>query len=534
MSNNKRTKFKSKDVSRVKKEARGNTKEYNQEMKNYLENKASNDASWYAANNQLLRDAASFSFNNPLGNRVPTYLDETSPDNYSIPGVCVFYLTPTVGVSNDGSSAVNIAARNIYSYVRHANSGHSNYNSPDLMMYILAMSNIYSGLAFMERIYGVMRTYSQVNRYLPKALLSAMKVDYDDIQNNLADFRYYINNFVTKVGSMCVPSEMSYIKRHIWMYSHVYRDGEPDKSSMYLYSPQTFYKFSAFTSQKGGELVSVPFGNGTGTNNYMTFKDMKNYFNPLLDAVIKDEDMNIMSGDILKAFGENGVVKISTIPEDFSIEPEYDEEVLMQMHNITIQPITSAPGSSPTFPSITQSDNIILYQPYFRLPVSGQLTPGFRAFVDFKHAGWIDPNMVMVGTRLTNVVPAMPATSPGVAVSTCGSEMCTNFRLISFSLINGVWQESVDGVTTYTNMPIALTGSTPHNTLHEIDRLTKFDWSPLIWYYTTNGEGAAQTLGHRYLVGDVSNYTTMGLSDLTKLHDTAILSEFSVPQMGAL
>lgn len=132
---------------------------------------APNDPSWYAANSALLRDSASFSFNNPLGNRITLSGAPSSVSisrTFAIPGVYAIYCGPSIGRSLDNSSPVNIAARNIYSFVRHANSGHSNYDAPDLMLYLLAMDQLYSGLAFMSRAYGVMSQYSQATGIYPK------------------------------------------------------------------------------------------------------------------------------------------------------------------------------------------------------------------------------------------------------------------------------------------------------------------------------------------------------------------------------
>ena len=101
-----------------------------------------NDPAYYALNSQLLVDAASHAFSDATGTKIPWSTKGYNehlivPDIASIPGVMSFRIAPTVGISTDQSSAVNVAARNIYSYVRHANSGHSNYDAPDLMMYLL-------------------------------------------------------------------------------------------------------------------------------------------------------------------------------------------------------------------------------------------------------------------------------------------------------------------------------------------------------------------------------------------------------------
>ena len=114
---------------------------------------ACNDASWYAANSQLLKDAASLAYSESVGSGYSVVMNPVTEQDWvtSIPGVYAIHTAPAIGVSKDNASAINIAARNIYSYVRHANAGHSNYDSPDLMIYLMAMDSLYSVLSFMAR-----------------------------------------------------------------------------------------------------------------------------------------------------------------------------------------------------------------------------------------------------------------------------------------------------------------------------------------------------------------------------------------------
>lgn len=110
-----------------------------------LQDKA-NDPKWYIVNGQLAKDVASFSFNNALGAsfEIGTHGLTTlvQPKKYSLPGIMTIPYVPSIGYSADGTSAANIAAKNFYSFVRHQNSGHANYDSPDLMMYLMAMDSI--------------------------------------------------------------------------------------------------------------------------------------------------------------------------------------------------------------------------------------------------------------------------------------------------------------------------------------------------------------------------------------------------------
>ena len=209
---------------------------------------ADNDPAWYAVNDQLLRDSASFPYSWPVGNRLTQIVQETGAGRnagveQSIPGVLSLYLSPTIGWADSSESPVNVASRNIYSFVRHANSGHANYDAPDLMLYLLAMDSCYSYHSFLRRLYGVMMDYTPINRYYPRAVVASMNVDFDDAMAHLAQLRCFINQFAVKLGSMCVPNSMSYMVRHMWMYSQIFVDSMSAKAQTYLYNPHAFYKF---------------------------------------------------------------------------------------------------------------------------------------------------------------------------------------------------------------------------------------------------------------------------------------------------
>lgn len=296
------------------------------------QNSKPNDPRWYSLNDQLLFDTANVPYSWPLGNRLNLGPYGSGLNNISFPGVMAIHTMPTIGISKDGNSPINTAARNIYSYVRHANSGGRNYDSPDLMMYLLAMDSLYSFIAFLKRIYGAVNTYNPENYYYPRAIVDAMNVDFDDIQQNLADFRAYINMLCVKVGSLCVPASMSYMAKHMWLYSGLYADSPSAKAQTYLFVPYGFLKWNRNASTQATELTFIPT---TGlSSGRMKRADLYALGEKLFNAAIVEEDVGIISGDILKAFGPQNVFKLDQISETYTVLPSYEQEVLDQIQNL--------------------------------------------------------------------------------------------------------------------------------------------------------------------------------------------------------
>lgn len=514
-----------------------------------------NDWRWYAQNEQLVTDYASYPFGAPVGNLLQSGL--ASIDAGSIPGVMAFPFIPTIGVADNENAPINVAMRKLYSFVRHANSGASNYDAPDLMLYMLAVDSAMMFHSFLKRAYGVMMDYTAFNRYYPRALVTAMNLNFDDIERNLNDFRGYINQYAVKLSQLWVPNSMSYMARHTWMCEGLYTDSNTAKAQTYFYYPAMYLQFALDNDGVGScEYVYPP--------NKATLSSLITFGNSLLNAMIPNEDFGIMSGDILKAFGESGIVKVSGITEDYRILPVYDQEVLSQMENATLfrdQDMSS---------NITQAKAVgtgyLIATPKIGTSISGftaaipsqyqkNLADAAHApltanhLLNFHH-GNVTPSEVMVATRLTNVCgPVTSVTTSSVgsnfgitaysSLLSCGSEICLAAQMYNYVMVQGSLTLKVDLV--YTNMNKLLTGSIDSaaasvgSFVGVLTKLATFDWHPQIIPIVfqdsaESGTDVSWSSPQGYLM-DVDWFTPLNEMNLRNMHMTALLSEFSIPMI---
>lgn len=297
-----------------------------------------NDPSWYNLDPQMVKDVASLSFQTPLG-----YVEDTDTDmqTYAIkvsnhrvidnhskqPGVMAINVVPTIG----DTDLVNTAGLNIYAYVRHANSGSRNYEYQDLMKYLLAVDSIYIGIQELKRLYAILNTYKAHNKYYAQGYLKALGLDYEaDLTRftELADLRYKINQLAVRVNSFYVPKIMSMYQRHAWMATGIFKDQDIKKSCNYMFHFTHVYKYDEVdNSATFGQLKPVTL---FGERSIMTIVAQ---VDSLLTSLERSEDIGIMSGDILKAYGETGLYYVDTINEDYKIEETYSSEVLSQINN---------------------------------------------------------------------------------------------------------------------------------------------------------------------------------------------------------
>lgn len=488
----------------------------------------SNDPSWYAKNPQLLKDAASLAFSNRSGDYLNLGVNQRYDYTGANPGILTMHWQPSLGKlvgnydANAATDAVNMAALNVYSYVRHANSGSANYDAPDLMMAILAADSAFYTIAHMIRIYGVARLYDQKNRYLPKAILTALRVNPDEIINNLAKFRYGINNLIAKASVIWVPSNMSLVTRHFWMNSNIYKDSDSEKAQMYAFVPSVAWKFEPKTSETGSSLSNQSLDWSAFTVDQILYS-----VSSLMDPLISDEDMGIMFGDMLKAYGKENLYSLNMIDENYTVVPVFNKEVLMQIHNATALPITAG--------GVQQSDTGVIYQltnprPTTEYGLSQCFGP--KKYI-FDYQDMVpEPENIMVSSRLMQFVPLNGDFDKLIYSSTeglapwliCGSERIFSFR---------VW---------YYNESGGLAVKQFHSFMYENDvmeesimeLIDRFNWAPRVYImsdfsYNTTTHAVSRTLD--ICVGDMDNYTVVDFSVIQKMHETAVLSEFDVPLM---
>lgn len=501
-----------------------------------------NDAAWYGSNAFLVNDSASLAWSTPIGSTT-TALDENVNYNYAIgqPGIMTLDVIPVLGYSEDNTSAVNIAARNVYSFVRHVNSGHSNYDAPDLMLYMMALDSAYSFLCWMTRTYGYLMLYSMYNRYLPDALLTANHIDAADLRNHITDLRAFVNMYTVKLGSLVLPASMPVTARHCWMYSGFYADSPNLKAQLYQYAPKGFYQYDELNG--AGRLVFKPLVPETteGKNKLLKFADITTYATALLNSIVTSEDCAIMSGDILKAFGPEGVIKLPYLEESYVILPTYSVEVLCQIQNATVLGGNFLADDFMITQSVTtdpRTSGAIIQKPRFQPGIGS--TPHTKPLLDNYHAKRYmyqpgeqdDPSQNMVSSRLMVFGEVDPSEAkPYINLTTVGTEIVTSARITAIDP-NGI-------VTINPGLAMIDYADTAQGFLAQTIQaclVSKFSFHPCTAFYSAfyfkddTQKEAITLLG---LMDDVSNYTTVTEDVIKRMHDTALLSLYNVPIMGA-
>lgn len=506
-------------------------------------NYETNDVSWYTANAQRVLDAGRLSFNIPTGSPVDLHLDpaimflnNTAPSVYKFPGVMSLDFIPTYGALSDPADPLNVAARSIYSDVRVTNSGAKNYDPNDLMIYLIAMDNVFMWYQFMVRVYGIAMLYNKLNRHLPVTLFDAMNVDMNDVITHLSDYRAYLNQVAAKLGRLCVPNTFPLFLRHMWMCSGIYADSPTDKAQYYIFVPRKVGYFDETAVSTGGSIQ--PYN--LNFNVKFSIAYMQTVMDTLISAIIGSEDSAIISGDILKYCGESGVFTVSQIADDYKVIPVYNQEVLRQIQNATVFDSYAN--------DVTYDANGMLYQdlsgnmPFLRssieIPVDSFFYTGDRVLTGSDGAP--TPEEVLVSTRLMStgfVVRKQQGTSttPSLYVFTpysYGSE------IIVKAIIHGIPDDTLGGqyavsnrlayAFPYVNMNPA--SDTWKRFMRIYSYAESFNYHPRFSFTTRtfdpdDGDITGEDI---WSYEDVDNYTIVSDSTMYNLHQSVLLSLFNV------
>lgn len=514
-----------------------------------------NDPAWYATDPALLRDAASIPFSWASGTPinvggfggVEVAKWNFSDAKYTMPGIQVQTLKPSVGFALDPTAPINIAANATYAFVVHANSRNTSYNAPDLMQYIMAMSQVYAFISFCQRAYGVATLYAQGNRYLPDALLRVMSIDPDDVRNHLADFRYGINLLINKAASFAVPATMPFFSRQAMLYSNIYTGGTSIKDQLYLYTPDSFWRFNV-DSTKAGELQDVVWDTwGESINPVLyTVDKILEFGSALLEPLISSEDMNVMSGDILKAYGANNIIKLVPLDTSYPIVPIYNPMVLEQMKNATVvgdfksgsnnvsqEPV--AKGWLVSTPSVAADSTApdTAAKQLYRLPFYSENKILTTAIAE------PTPEVVMENTRLmAGLYDIVETEGSGAAFGRllCGSEIVVGCYFLTREIDDAGTISDYKFKAYYINTSaIPINAAAQDAFAYQFGILSNFKYHPAFMYAAYSG--STPTFSNKYPKNknfDVDNYAILDNDTIAKLHETALMSMLHVPSIAKL
>lgn len=514
---------------------------YNDPAKEDMSSNSSNDPKWYGADYAILKDSASINYSIPAGSILSEIkYDDKGYQQHAFPGLLALYTRSAIGYADSPSSPINVASNTIYSYVRHANSGHSNYDAPDLMIYLIAMSQVYAYINFLTRAYALSTLYGQKNRYIPDALMYSMNIDREDVQKNGAAFRYGINVLVNKAASFAVPNTMPYFSREAFLYSGLYTEGTSLKDQMYIINPDSFLQYTIDSTDSYGCLDYVKYR--TSDTKMYTVDELIAFGNNLIDPIIRSEDMNIMGGDILKAYGQDQLVKLASVDENITVLPEFNITVLEQIKNARIIGDCS-------YTTVSGSKHVV-DQASFKLSPYLTSTPvvPMQGFANLQDILYFQNPIVLTTTTsdpdvdvtIENSRFAVPfeKDANGNCLAYVASDYVVNC-IIYTALRDTRTNENAFGRTSFNFVNVTDTPVDTQDVAHLLLRYSlssHFDFMPLHYEEVAfTMPGIQETVIHdSRIVGDTDNFALVEASTMKRMNEAALLNLLHVDTIAKL
>lgn len=302
-------------------------------LKNYSDH---GNPNWYFTDAMLAEQASRFSFQSFIGNGELTGAAK-------MPSIMSYFFNPCIGTVSDANlqtTAVNLAARKLYSVLSNKSGRTATYGPQDVIMAVLGVGEVVSMVSWMQRAFGLVMTYSQRNRDLPRNIFGAMCINYDDFISNMANYRVRLNAIIQTFNKVAIPANISWFQKAAAMYEAVYMDSPDDMAQLYIYNPATTWILNESVYEGGTILQSYSWccDRAGGGQVVQLFTIYLNRLQEMVNALLTSTTLNIVYADVLNYCNNNNVpmLKLGLIDETYSVKPVYDEEALLHIHNMSI------------------------------------------------------------------------------------------------------------------------------------------------------------------------------------------------------
>lgn len=494
-----------------------------------------NDPTWYYPNASIRDSYANLPINVVGGvkEKVNALNGSTQLLENPATGIMTIRIHEGIGPANYMTDPINQTAFKLWSHVRSMMSGSSLPVDPaDIMMYVLGVRSLYAWMSELVKVYGLLTQYTWENFYLPEALVTSEGFDYRNLMNNKPQFYAYLEESIAKVNRFIMPTTMGVFNRTVHMSEALYFDSTTYRSQIYDFVWDNHYKYTY--TNNGTTLVDY-WANGRPTG--MTFADIQQITEDLINAMFTNEDVGTISGYMSKAF-PSGRLTMAMPPRDYVTPLIFSEEMLSQIQNIkfwgrTIDAtITQDPSidrglikcsyaignDTPVNNAYLQglADMVASNSNYFaNAPAICSVLPDEHLFVF--HRNDVTPDDWLVASRLS---AALHRDSLGNLFIDAGTEYVVGISVYSRnangSIIDYYWSGTVMADNMFS--PMGLTS-----------RMSAFRYCPELRRATTSGSvgSATFTLSNTvFLEADVNAYISG--DDLRNLHRSALLGEFNI------
>lgn len=270
--------------------------------------------------------AGMHSFMYALGDK----LHVTESVDFYQPGIMVFDVVNTPGVSSVNSQLQQLV-KQIYTKVYAQQTAAKQIAASDLYMYLLAMDEAYSVYAEFVRVYGLLLSFSPIDRYTPKVYIEALGYNYESLKNKMPEFENMLDNFANAMRVYFVPKNVALYDMHEQLFGNIYVDDQTSRAKMYAFRKHIYRKWQDIASDQGSSLKAVPMH----SSELLDLAGMQAIINDITENLFKSESVSFISALLGKVLNGDGYT-LSKLNPLYETPIIYDRRRLDQIHNMFI------------------------------------------------------------------------------------------------------------------------------------------------------------------------------------------------------
>lgn len=489
----------------------------------------SNDPAWYFKIPGV-KETLNYPTYNVLG-----YAGKYGTRTRPLPTVMSIKYLNTWGIGELGSHAgnhaeypINRAFSWLLTSLRSRNSRIGQYEPGDLGQTLVAGCDVFVQLLRLAKALGFAYKYQHSKLKLGNALITACGFNAVDFRAHLADYKTFYNSQASMANSaLCLPKDIAYFSRKLFMASAVYADDELSESQIYVFTPDTYLVYD----EANAVVTQSQFSGQT----YAQFIAMSN---SQLDALVYSATLLTMWADIRGAYDEKDFIQLAPIDTVFELQIPVVHEVLHQIMNAL--PLISGQGANDSvstfdFELRQDSDGLVYSNQVITWDSMDQDEAGCLETVFnqlnchrlnfYKDAPTTDDLMVATRLHPSYIVRKLSATSIELYIDISGTEVISEMAIYVYD----------DNSSSFVESGVTLINTTGDKTDEDvniiIENYSSFDWKPFATFcpnvlFQDGFDGTQSITPIQW-----GNNFQLEVNALEKLHSVAIQSEFfiSVP-----
>lgn len=479
-----------------------------------------NDPSWYYGENREMYDALGVptSFI-PQGGLI-TATDDYNPAaslpgyrNFCEPGILTYDVVPVL--PKDSNSGINQQIMEYYTKIFSVSTAANAFQPADLYQYMICLASAYTVYVSFARVYGSMMSYSALNLYSPKQIVTAMGFNYEDLANDLPSFRFELTKLCNALRKFVVPRDITLFNRWLYLADNLFvdRDATDPRAKLFMYRLTGYYAYG------DGEAPSAKY------TDFELGRDVFDHDLSWIRAVINDiinnlngaESIQYMNALLLKAIGDTRF-EIAAVGDNYQKIPIYDRAALLQAHNAVIHnelsqfreyDIDQDPAKNTIIQDIKGSVSHSAYTDVVLRNTKYRLTAPYN-LVDVWDKDVVEKDDIMEATRFIPIIKYdIDSSTLRFEVKSCGSEILREAK---------VWYYKVtpDGTKEFTSDAYgAVTLDAPN-----VYNWTTFNHFPMININLKSNDPI--------MIADHDVYAQLPNTELAKYHYVASFAQMAI------